>query len=504
MNFSGENIALPNPLPVSYANFAPEYLSVFAQRAGISLTEEGRPLLRLYQNDAFPFEAYRLRVTKELGIQVEASTEQGLCWALATLYALIEGNTLPCCDITDKPQYAHRGIMLDCARHFFPVETVKAFIESLSLVKINVLHWGLTNDQGWRIESKLFPKLHEQCAAEYYRQEEIKSIVEFARVRGVEIIPEVNVPGHSTAILSVYPELSCRELPLKLSQGWGIHSIILCAGKEAVFELLFPLLEEAAALFPSERFHLGGDEAPKAEWENCGYCRQRMASEGLENAEGLQGWFTARLARHMRGLGKKIICWNESLLSDHLPGEIDDLSIQYWAEMHRRGPAQRYWESGGSVIFSEMLKTYLDQVHGLVPLKAVYNYAPGLPFYTPKAVLPALGLEACVWTEYIETPEKLGLMTFPRAYALAEAAWTQPARRDYENFRSRLAAFLARNPGIGYTAIEDADPRGLERYRQRYGFLHMQAHAPKPEYNAWLGGSPEPAYMARWLGYYFK
>ena len=496
-------MALPASLPVFYADFPPEYLTVFAQRAGVSLTEEGKPLLKLYRNKAFPAEGYRLRVTNEHGIQLEAATEQGLCWALVTLCAITKDGRVPLCDISDAPNFVYRGIMLDCARHFFPVETVKEFIELISLAKINVLHWGLTNDQGWRIESKLFPALHEQ-SPDYYTQDEIRDIVEFARLRGVEVIPEVNMPGHSTAILAAYPALGCRELPVKLSEGWGIHAVILCAGKESVFELLLPLLTEIAALFPSERFHLGGDEAPKVEWDNCPYCCARMEAEGLATTEDLQGWFTRRVAEHMRGLGKQVICWNESLLSDYLPNHVDDLTIQYWAEMHQYGPTKHFWESGGTVIFSEMLQTYLDQMHGLVPLKAVYNYTPGLPYYFPKTELPALGMEACVWTEYIETPEKLGLMTFPRAYALAEAAWTKPGRKNYADFLRRLAVFLARNPGIGYTAIEDADPRGFERYRQRVAFLQMQAKSPKPEHNAWLGGRPTPGYLARWLGYYLK
>jgi len=382
------------------------------------------------------------------------------------------------------------------------VETVKQFIETLSLVKINRLHWHLTDDQGWRIESKLFPELHENCAPEYYTQNEIRDIVAFAAARGVEIVPEVDLPGHTTSILCVKPELGCAGKQVRLGDAPGIYSVILCAGKEAVFELLLPLLEEVAALFPSPLIHLGGDEAPKEEWLACPDCRRRMEEEDLASAEELQGWFTARLAAHLKGLGKRAICWNESLLSERLPQEVPDLAIQYWAEMHTAGSTGRFWEAGRDLVFSDMLNTYLDQPHGSVPLKTTYAYAPGLPFFSPKAALPAMGMEACVWTEYIATPEKLGQMTFPRAYALAEAAWTQPARKDYADFRRRLDAWLARFHTMSFTPPEQADPTGLDRYRERLAFVSMQAKAPRPENNAWVGGSLAPTWILRWVKYY--
>jgi len=502
-------------LAVARGDFAHGPLEAFAQRAGVTSVEDGPPLLRLYRNAAFPAEAYRLRVTKERGIQIEAATEQGLCWALATLYTLIDSGRpgvpakpagfvgwLPYCDITDRPRYAYRGILLDFVRHFFPVDTVKVFIDTLSLVKINTLHWHLTDDQGWRIESKRFPALHENCSPDFYTQEEIRDIVAFAAARGVQIVPEIDLPGHTTSILSVLPQLGCAGKTVRLGDAPGIYSVLLCPGKEAVFDLLLPLLEEVAALFPAPLFHLGGDEAPKGEWLACPDCRRRMEQEGLASAEELQGWFTARLATHLRKLGKRPVCWNESLLSAHLQREAPDLIAQYWAEMHTEGPARRFWESGGAMIFSDYLRVYLDQPHGSNPLKAVYAYAPGLPYHRPKQPLPALGMEACVWTEYIATPERLAQMAFPRAHALAEAAWTRPARKDYADFRRRLDAWLARLPGIGFTPPALADPRGLARYRQRAAFMRMQATAPKPENNAWLGGRLAPSYLPRWLKFY--
>ncbi|MCL2495328.1 MAG: beta-N-acetylhexosaminidase [Oscillospiraceae bacterium] len=500
--FTGGRVALPQALCLDRADFAPEALDVFAERAGVTLTDEGAPLLRLYRNEKFPAEGYRLRVTEAKGIEVEAATEQGLGWALVTLLSLIDGGSAPCCDIEDQPMYAYRGILLDCVRHFFPVETVKAFIDAISMAKLNMLHWMLTNDQGWRIELKSFPELHENNAPEFYTQDEIREVIAYASARGVEIIPEVDLPGHTTAVLSVYPELGCAGKKVRLGDAPGIYSVILCPGKESVFELLLPLLEEVAGLFPSPLLHLGGDEAPKSEWEACPHCQRRMAEEGLDSEEELQGWFTARLIEHLRTLGKRPICWNESLLSDYLQQQAPELVAQYWAEMHTEGPTRRFWEAGGDVIFSDYLSVYLDQPHGSNPMKTVYAYGPRMPYFNPPAPLPALGMEACVWTEYVATPEKLATMAFPRAYALAEAAWTAPARKDYADFRRRLDAFLARFPGMGFTPPALADPQGLDRYRERLAFVKMQATAPRPENNGGAGGAIDGKFLLRWVKFF--
>jgi hexosaminidase len=504
VKFTGGSIPLPPALraaSVSYGALPQGVLEVFAQRTGVTL--DGDSPLRFYRNEKLPEEGYHLHVTRERGIQVEAASDRGVCWALTTLYTLTEGGSVPCCDVTDAPRFPYRGVLLDSVRHFFPVETVKAFIEAVSLAKINALHWVLTNDQGWRIETKRFPALHGQCGEEYYTQSEIAGVVSFAKDRGVEVIPEIDLPGHTTSILSVYPELGCAGKKVRLGDAPGIYSVILCPGNEGVFGLLLPLLEEVAALFPSRYIHLGGDEAPKGEWEKCPKCQRRMAEEGLATPEELQGWFTARLAAHLRGLGKRVICWNESLLAENLPQAVPDLTIQYWAEMHAQGSARRFWEAGGPVIFSDYLNVYLDQPHGFNPLRRVYDYAPGLPGFRPENAPPALGLEACVWTEYIPAPEKLAQMAFPRAYALAEAAWTRPGRKDYGDFRRRLGPWLAKNPGMGFTPPEQADPKPLASYQQRFSFVYGQATAPRPENNGGAGGAIAPAFLRRWLKWYF-
>jgi len=499
-------VDLPSPLGYDAGIFQPEFVELFAQRTGIALAADAPAFLRVNQDESLPPEGYRLRVAEENGVEIEAADERGLCWALTTLAALTQDGTLPACGIEDAPYYPHRGFLMDSARHFFPVETVKALIELTSMVKLNVFHWHLTDDQGWRIESKLYPALQEQniIPGEYYTQEEIREVVEFARVRGVEVIPEVDVPGHASAILSAYPDLSCSGKPVKVADYPGIRSVILCAGQEPVFDLLFPLLEEIAGLFPSARFHLGGDEAPKDEWAKCPRCQQRMEEEDLASLDELQGWFTARLAAHMKTLGKSAICWNESLLSERFPQDVEGVTIQYWAEVHSAGQVRRFWERNSRIIFSDEFGAHFDLPYGALPLKQAYSYGPGALGFQGKG-LPALGLEACIWTEFIDTQESLAAMTFPRTYATAEAAWTAPERKDYKDFRRRLDLWLAKYPGIGFTPPEQADPRFIARYKSTFAFLRKLSSALDKDHpdNAGMGGKLEWRYALRWFKYYF-
>jgi hexosaminidase len=498
-----ERLALPPALRVETGGFPMEFFQVYAQRGGIAISGEGPPFLRISRNGKRPPEGYRLRIKRD-GITIEAADDRGLCWALTTLAALTQNGSAPCCDVEDAPRFAYRGFMMDSARRFFPVDVVKTMIELMSMVKINVFHWHLTDDQGWRLESRRFPALHEQNPAEYYSRDEIRDMVEFARLRGMEIIPEIDLPGHATAILAAYPKLSCSEKQVKVDCAPGIRRVILCPGKEDVFELLFPLLEEIAELFPSQYIHLGGDEAPKDEWKTCGHCKRRMEREGLADYEELQGWFTAQLAEHLRGLGKKAICWNESLLSRRLPEDVKDITIQYWAEVSKVGPAHRFWRNGGSVVFSDQFYAYLDLAYGTVTLKKAYSCEPGMLGFKGKG-LPALGLETCLWSEFVRTTEQLAAQAFPRAYAIAEAAWARPERKDYGGFRKRLDMWLAHYPGIGSYPPGKADPNWIARCKGRIAFLRKQSKALDKENqnNAGLGGKIHWRYLLRWLRNYF-
>ncbi|MDR0910858.1 MAG: family 20 glycosylhydrolase, partial [Spirochaetaceae bacterium] len=208
----------------------------------------------------------------------------------------------------------HRGFHLDCARHFYAVDEVKKIINEAAIAGANVFHWHLTDDQGWRIESKQFPKL-QAINPEYYTQNDLKAVVDFADTKGVEVIPEIELPGHTRSLLVAYPEFSCTGESVELATKGGIYDVILCPGKDSMFAFLEELLNEVCALFPGLRFHIGGDEAPKNKWHDCPDCRKRMEQEGLQDYEDLQGYFTNRVNAIIKKNGKKAICWNDSLVA---------------------------------------------------------------------------------------------------------------------------------------------------------------------------------------------
>ncbi len=488
------SLSLPDPLRVSLGGFSPDCLTAFAERAGlrVALVEES-PLLRCVRNPAFPPEAHRLRVSESRGVEVEAATEQGVIWALTSLFALLEGKSAPCCDVFDAPVYAYRGLHLDCVRHFFPVPVILETIEEAALTKLNVFHWHLSDDQGWRIESLRFPELY--AGQEHYTRAEIRTVVEYARLRGVEIMPEIELPGHTTAMLAAHPELGCTGQPLEVGTAPGIYSTVLCPGKESTFDFLLSLLDEVAELFPSPRFHIGGDEVPKTAWKTCPHCQERMEALGLRNWEDLQGWFTCRVADHMRSLGKQCHCWNETLASALRP---EDVTIQFWAEMHRWGDVQQFCASGGQCVFSDMMYLYLDYAHAFNPLRRVYGID-----LAQEGLSQALGLECCLWTEFIEGKQQLWAHAFPRALAMAEAAWTSAGRKDYEGFCARLALWNRRRGNPFLIDPQQVDPSAAAIRSERLRWLRQMKDAPRPEQSAGLGGALHPAYALKWTRWFF-
>lgn len=461
---------LSGAMHIERNDFEPYCTEAFFERTGLS--RGGGPSLIL-EKAAMAEEAYTLCIGED-SVTVRAAGERGVIWALTTLYALIDSGSLPVCEIDDAPEYPHRGLSLDCARHFFPAAEVKRIIEGISLAKINTLHWHLSDDQGWRIESRVFPKLCAQ-SGEYYTQEEIRGVVEYARLRGVEIIPEIDMPGHVSAILAAYPELSCTGEPVDIKTCGGIFSVILCAGKEGVFDFIEKLLDELCPLFASERFHIGGDEVPKLCWHNCPDCQKRMAALGLAHTEQLQGYFTCRVAEMLRRHGKKPVCWNEALRAGRVP---EDVQIQYWTLQHR-AQMQKFAEGGGRWIYSDMFELYLDYPHSMTALKKVYETRAhfGRAAYSGSSLD---GFEACLWSEHIDNAALLERRIFPRIYALAEVAWG--SARSYADFKARLCAALPRleRAGLTYTAEDWWDPRGRARLDEALGYL-VKMNAAMPE-----------------------
>ncbi len=485
---TGGTCLIPDHIGVSFGGFQTWCISAFCQRTGREVADGD--FLLLQKDNMLPKEDYRLIIT-EKQIRIEASTEQGIIWALTTVAEWMEEDAVCCCIVSDGPKYAHRGLSLDCARHFFCADEVKKVIEEISLAKMNVLKWHLTDDQGWRIESKRFPKLH-QISGSYYTQEEIRDICEFARARGIEIVPEVELPGHTRGLLAAYPQYSCFEKEVKLAKGGGIYPIVLCPGKEEVYAFLQELLGEIANLFPGHRFHIGGDETPKVEWKKCPRCQARMKQHGFASYDDLQGWFASRVTEMLRGFGKTAVCWNETLCSSTYP---KDIQVQYWTLNHRN-TMETFANAGGEWIYSDMFELYLDYPYAMTPLKKVYETRPHLGNREIGDMKNLLGMEGCIWSEHICEGERLENLLFPRLYALAELCWSGP--QDYEDFCCRLKKIISgkNHRTIAYTPEEGWNPQGKKRQQEAFGYLAAihagmssevmeqttEASAPGPEF----------------------
>ena len=358
-----------------------------------------------------------------------------------------------------KPKYNYRSLHLDCARHFFSVDTVKKVIEGISYGNLNVLHWHLSDDHAWRIESKKFPRLHESSGA-YYTQKQIREIIEFAKERGIDVIPEIDMPGHNLALLSVFPEYSCKGEPVTPAKARGIYKTILCAGKEETYAFIEALLDEIIPLFDFEYFHIGGDEAPKDEWKECPHCNAKMKELGLTSYEDLQGYFTAEVCKVIKKHGKTPICWNDALLADNLP---EDIMIQYWTIDHAKVMTP-FVAKGGKWIYSDMFELYLDYPHSMIPLRKIYEFEPHLYKYAIPNMDGLMGFEACCWTEHIDNEKDLCEHIFPRVFALAERA-NGDVHTDYETFKERVREKVKRleKADIPYTKEDWWDPKGKAR-----------------------------------------
>lgn len=423
-------------------------------------------------------------------VECRAASQAGLFYAAQTLRQLLpaegekagglsDGFSLPGFAISDRPRFAWRGFMLDEARHFHGVAEVKRLLDLMALHKLNVFHWHLNDDQGWRVEIRRYPKLTETgsrradtviggtgsqaTAGEpyggFYTQAEIRDVVAYAAERFITVVPEFELPGHASAALASYPELGCTGGPYAVRIGPGIFEDIYCAGKESTFAFVEGVLEELLELFPSKFIHLGGDEAPKARWKACPDCRARMAAEGLSGEEELQTWFFNRVASWLAARGRTAMGWNEILGDALVPGA----AAQFW--MGDRKALVRHVKRGRKVVMSDFYYAYLDYDYRLHPLAKAYAYEP-VPWNVPSRCLPdVLGMEAPLWTEWVRDRAALDYQTFPRLCAHAETAWTANRAKDYADFEKRLLRFLPRLDalGVSYAPSGAWNPGPLER-----------------------------------------
>lgn len=437
--------------------------------------------------------------------------DAGLFYAMQTLTQLLpqqrdEPLTIPAVSIQDEPRYSYRGLHLDVGRHMFPVSFIKKYIDFIAAYKLNTFHWHLTEDQGWRIEIKKYPKLTEVGAYRdqtmigryrqpalydgtryggFYTQEEVKEVVAYAAERYVNVIPEIEMPGHAQAALAAYPHLGCGENPgpYHVAQHWGVFEDVFCAGKEETFTFLQDVLDEVIALFPSEYIHIGGDECPKDRWEECPYCQKRIQTEGLKDEHELQSYVIQRIEKYVNSKGRRIIGWDEILEGGLAP----NATVMSWRG--EAGGVAAAKQGHDVIMTANSYGLYFDHkqgpdvnreplnIGGLSTLQKVYSADP-----TPKSLSEAeqqyiLGVQANVWTEYIETPNKVEFTIFPRLFALSEIAWTEPARKDWEDFSAvRVPAHLARldRTETIYRVPEVIGLRDTVIYASEYTFRDLQ------------------------------
>jgi len=416
-------------------------------------------------------------------VQISSTNDAARFYAIQSLTQLIptgEGEvTIPATEIEDHPRFPYRGMHLDVARDFMPVEFVKKYIDLMAQYKFNYFHWHLTDDQGWRIEIKKYPKLTEIGSKRpethlgaytttfkgdgipvegFYTQEQIKDVVAYAKARYITVVPEIEMPGHASAALAAYPQFGCKEnYNYKVQMTWGIFPEVFCP-TDATFKFLEDVLDETIKLFPDSPYiHIGGDEVMKVHWQESAFVQDLMKRENLKDEHEVQSYFIRRIEKFINSRGKKMIGWDEILEGGVAP----NATIMSWRGMKGGVEAAR---SKHDVIMTPTDYSYFDYAQGtdaakepvgqsaFLPLEKVYSFDPMPKELNADEAKFILGGQGNVWTEYMKTPAAVEYMAFPRMLAMAEVLWSQPENKDYADFRRRLASHLVRldKQGVKY------------------------------------------------------
>ena len=447
--------------------------------SGASKIDNNTPV-NYIENPEIKHEGYNLLINDNK-IEITYSDEAGKFYALQTLKQIKAtcGGTCDNLEIEDYPRFSHRGFMLDCARHFFPLDDIKKVIDSAAFLKLNVFHWHITDDQGWRLPVKKHPLLTEiggkrknsifgghDEKSEYaaaFTEEDIKEIVDYCKERFINVIPEIDMPGHTTSILAVYPNLGCTGEKVEVGMKEGVYDTVLCLGNPDSISLVHDILDTVCELFPGKYVHIGGDEAPRKKWSKCPKCQEKLKSLGTDDINKLQDYFIKDVADYLKTKGKIAITWNESLKGNVL-GK-DDVIVQRWDDKQNLSIA--FAEKGGKVIEADFFHYYCDYPYGMTPVKKTYDYDPACNCKNP------LGVEAELWTEYVRSFDDICEKFYPRISAMAESAWTSESNKNYNSFVSRHEALRKsfEEMGIKIVPVSDWSLSPIKRVKNIFDFF---------------------------------
>ena len=426
-------------------------------------------IILTYSDEIEDDEGYRI-VCEDSVIEIIAKTDCGLFYGLQTLKQMLlqSFGKIPALEINDKPMYKYRGFMIDSGRYCQSVKEIKRFVNLMAMHKLNVFHWHLTEDQGWRVEIKKYPELTKKGQKRshtnfgfksyegFFTQEQIKDIVKYCHERFIKVIPEFDIPGHTVSAIACYPYLSCFDRNLSVATHWGVKHDILCAGKESTYKFVFDVLDELMGLFPDKIIHIGGDEAVKMRWKLCPNCQALMKKEGISNEDVLQNYFMSRVNRYLNEKGYTSMMWN---FESEAGTELLDKNI-YWnacsLERNKKLVSDEL-KSGRTVVNSSVFPYYFDFPHGTNSLKKVYEYNPEIDGGH------ILGVEASLWTEYVKTRNKADYNLFPRIAAFCETAWSQPEDKSYDRFLCSLGEYYdyLNIYHVRYATLKQANPSRL-------------------------------------------
>ena len=465
----------------SNAEFAPsaELLREYIQGASgfpISAKATQSATIQFSQNNSLGEEAYTLEV-RASKIKIQAKSGKGAFYALQTLLQLMPAQiyagtkltgviAIPNVLIKDEPRFSYRGLMLDVGRYYYPVASVKRFLDLMAVYKMNTFHWHLTEDQGWRIEIKKYPLLTSISSVRkqsmlghykdlqydgkphggFYTQEEVKDIVAYAAKKYIEVIPEIEMPGHSQAVLAAYPQFGANADKIyQVKTKWGVSEDVLFP-REETFTFLEDVLTEVMALFPGQYIHIGGDECPKTQWKESKFCQDLIKKLGLKDEHELQSYFIRRIDKFVTSKGKKLLGWDEILEGGLSPNAM----VMSWRGTKGGIEAAK---QNHDVVMSPNSYFYLDYyqadsktepiaIGGYLPLSKCYSFEPNLPELTAEEAKHVVGIQANLWTEYISNIAYAEYMTYPRALALSEIAWSAKETKNYPDFKKRLTGHL--------------------------------------------------------------